>query len=378
MIFRIPLALLTRSLPTFCAVLLITGLCATPLPDAFEELASQAATARAANDISKAIELYKRALDLRPGWIEGWWFLGTLSYDSDQYAGGKDALSHLVQLLDVRGAPALAMLGLCEYSTGDYAHALDHIQNGLKISNGKLETSMEAVARFHEALLLTKTGFYDSSLQHLFPFARAHSADTALTMALGLASLRLPLVPEEVSRDRRDLVAEGGNATYLWMKGAEHAEDEMKALVAKYPNTPNVHFLYGSYLVDRRADDAIAEFRQELRVDPLNPAAQAMLALQLYRVEKFDEAWSYANQSIEATDKLPKGQLALGLLLTRRGQTGDGIGHLRTACELEPGDFECHAALATAYSRLGRAEDARSERFASMQLAKESGSSADH
>ncbi len=347
--------------------------------DAFDELAAQAAAARTANSIPKAIELYRQALELRPGWIEGWWFLGTLSYDSDQYAGGKDALAHLVQLLDVRAAPALTMLGLCEYSTADYVNSLDHIQSGIKLSNGKLEASIEAVARFHEALLLTKTGLYDSALQHLVPFARAHPADPALTMGIGLAALRRPLVPEEVPADKRDLVTAAGKATYLWMTGdGDNAEAGFRTLVKSYPNEANVHFLYGSFLVDRRADDAISELRQELTLNPSNPAAQAMLALQLYRAGKLDEAWPYASQAAESGAKLSKAQLALGLLLIRRGQAGDGIGHLQAACELEPGDFECHAALATAYSLLGRAEDSRRERFTSMQLATQNAPSADH
>ncbi len=380
MIVRTLKAPFVQALGAFSLVLLMTGSCwARPGADSFEELAAQAAAARAANDIPKAMDLYRQALQARPGWVEGWWFLGTLSYDSDQYAGGKDALSHLVQLLDTRAAPALTMLGLCEYSTGDYVNALDHIQSGLKLSNGKLETSIEAVARFHEALLLTKTGLYDSALQHLFPFAKAHPADSALTMGIGLAALRQPLTPEEVPANRKDLIGAAGKATYLWMTGdADNAEAGFRTLLAKYPREANVHFLYGSFLVDRRADDAISEFRQELAVNPSNPAAQAMLALQLYRAGKFDEAWPYASQAAEAGAKLPKAQLALGLLLTKKGQTGDGIGHLQSACELEPGDFECHAALASAYSRLGRAEEARRERFTTMQLAKETAPSAEH
>ena len=53
-------------------------------PATFEELASQATAAREANNIPKAIDLYRQALQLKPAWTEGWWFLGTLSYDADQ------------------------------------------------------------------------------------------------------------------------------------------------------------------------------------------------------------------------------------------------------------------------------------------------------
>jgi tetratricopeptide (TPR) repeat protein len=359
-------------------LLLISGTrAASAQVDSFDALAAEAAAARTANDGPKAIELYRRALKLRSTWIEGWWFLGTLSYDSDEYAACKDALSHLVQLLDANAlptlsAPALTILGLCEYSTEDYNAALDHIQHGLKVSNGKLETSMEAVARFHEALLLTKTGLYDSALRHLFPFAKTHTADSALTTAIGIASLRRPLLPQEVPADQEQVVTAAGKATYLWMTGDEHAEDALKALVAEYKLTPNIHFLFGTYLIDRRTEDAMVEFRQELRIDPSNHAAEAMLALQLYRTGKFDEALTYAKQALEGDGKLPKAHLAMGLLLARQGRTGDAAEQFQAACDLEPGDFECHTALATAYSRLGRPEESRRERFAAMELAGES------
>src|SRR5450759_1259644 len=86
----------------------------------FEELAAKATAAREADNISQAIELYREALQVKPAWTEGWWFLGTLCYDSDQYKSGMQAFAEFVKLED-KAAPGWSFLGLCEFETGEYA-----------------------------------------------------------------------------------------------------------------------------------------------------------------------------------------------------------------------------------------------------------------
>src|SRR5580658_1636188 len=125
----------------------------------FEDLAAQASAARDANDVPKAMELYRQALELKPAWAEGWWFLGTLAYDSDQYQTGARAFGQFVKLED-KAAAGWAFLGLCEFETGEYEHALQHSRRGLEIGTG-LESGVEQVLRFHEALLLTRLGLFD-------------------------------------------------------------------------------------------------------------------------------------------------------------------------------------------------------------------------
>ena len=62
-------------------------------------------------------------------------------------------------------------------------------------------------------------------------------------------------------------------------------------------------------------------------------------------------------------------QLALGRALVETGDVKSGIEHLEKELQVEPDNFEAHLALAKAYSKSGRAEDARRERLYCLQVA---------
>ena len=62
------------------------------------------------NRIEDAIGLYRQAVKLRPSWAEGWWFLGELLYDQNQYPEARDALRRLIAL-DQQVGPGLRAAG---------------------------------------------------------------------------------------------------------------------------------------------------------------------------------------------------------------------------------------------------------------------------
>jgi tetratricopeptide (TPR) repeat protein len=62
---------------------------------AIEKLSKQGEAYRQDNKIDDAIAVYKKGVALKPAWDEGWWYLGTLYYDLDQYSEGRDAFKHL-------------------------------------------------------------------------------------------------------------------------------------------------------------------------------------------------------------------------------------------------------------------------------------------
>jgi tetratricopeptide (TPR) repeat protein len=337
----------------------------------FEELAAQATAAREANKTSQAIELYRQALHLKPAWKEGWWFLGTLSYDGDQYKTGARAFGEFVKLED-KAAVGWAFLGLCEFETGEYEHALKHTRQALEIGTG-LEPAIEQVLRFHEALLLTRLGLFDQAMPRFMPFVRRGVQDPALISGIGLTALRRALLPKEIPAAQQALVAATGQTACLWMAGdATKTAPAFQALVSDYSAAPGVHYFYASYLLSfRPAEEAVAELKRELELNPRGPDARAMIALLMVRGGASSTALPFAKQAAEDGPRSPMAQYTYGLILASTGDLRQAIERLETAERLDPANIEYHMGLAGAYSKAGRHEDARRERSLSIAMAKE-------
>jgi tetratricopeptide (TPR) repeat protein len=188
------------------------------------------------------MDRYRQAIELKHTWAEGLWFLGTLCYDSDLYESGRQAFAEFVKLEDM-AAQGWSFLGLCEFETGAYAVALEHIRRGLAIGHG-LEPATEQVLRFHEALLLTRLGLFDQALPRFMPFVRRGIQDPVLIAGVGLTALRQPLLPKEVPADQHDLIAAAGRTACLWMAGDNSkTPPAFQALVESFPKAPGVHYL---------------------------------------------------------------------------------------------------------------------------------------
>jgi tetratricopeptide (TPR) repeat protein len=334
----------------------------------FDELAAQAAAARRGNHIPEAIEFYRQAVQLRASWVEGWWFLGTLSYATYQYAGCEAAFDEFVKLDDKR-ALAWSLLGLCEFETGKYDPALDHLRQGLAAGKD-LAPEVEAGVRFHYGLLLSRAGIFDRGKRELERYARGGAHEPMLIAGLGLNALHQPLLPNEVPAERLDMVVKAGTATRFWILGEnDQAEAGFQELVNQYPAAAGVHYLYGTYLSHTRPQEAMAELRRELELNPANADAGATLALLLVRANDLSGALPYARKAATDQPADALAEYAYGEVLLGTGDPRPAIARLEAAERLDPAALEYHTALAGAYSRAGRLEDARRERRVSMDMA---------
>lgn len=343
-------------------------LAAQGTPATFDEIAARASAARLANDIPQSIELYRQALQLNSAWKEGWWFLGTLLYDADEYAPAGDALKRFVDL-EPKGSPGWGLLGLCEFETGDYPPALIHIQRSLTAGPGD-QPQMHQVLLYHEALLLARGGEYDKALQKYVWFVQHAPPRPALLTAMGIAALREPLLPKDIPPERQDLFAAAGEvAFYAMAQDATEVERAFHGLLERFPSAPGVHYMRATYLLGTAPSHAIAEFRRELETNPSNAAARAMLAWVLLNRGDRSAALPYAERAAQDGPALVAAQYALGRALAETGDVGKGIAHLELAVKLDPTNLENHLALASAYSKAGRIQDARSERRRSVEMA---------
>ena len=345
-------------------------------PVSFSDLASRAAAARDANDAAGAIELYQQALELNSRWSDGWWFLGSLQYGSSAYAAARDALSHYLELTS-NAAPALAMRGLCEFEIAEYEKSLNDIQRALALGAAN-QPRNEKILRYHQALLLTRTGRFEDALRNYAFFTHDNDSNPELLLALGLAGLRTPLLPKELKSDQQELYISAGKAAFDFMKGdKETARSEFLHLFQRVPAVPNAHYLYGYLLYASDPDAALAEFKNELQAAP-NAVAEVMLAWIPLLQNDGAAALPYARKAVAEDPALPSAQLVLGRALTETGDTKDGIEHLEKTLQLQPDNLEVHLALAKAYSKSGRKEDARRERLQCLEMTKNETAPATH
>ncbi|HLH04531.1 MAG TPA: tetratricopeptide repeat protein [Bryobacteraceae bacterium] len=337
----------------------------------FERLAKQADAARTANQVDDAIRLYKQALRIKPSWEEGWFSLGMLNYQLDQYEEGRDAFRHLT-VINPNVAVGWAMLGLCEFETKQYAEALRHLEKGNTLGLGQSEQIAD-VTTYHLAMLLTRYERYEEAMKLLTQFSQ-HGKDTPdYVQAMGIAALRKPLLPSEVPPTEHELVMDVGramfDATALRMS---EAASEFRRLIEKYPKESNIHYLFGTFLLYSDANQALDQFKQELEITPNHVPTLVTMAGEYAQREDYKTGLVYAERAVEASRDSFAAHAVLGRIL----MAGDinleqGIKELETARRLEPGSPQVHFFLATAYGKAGRKEDAAREREEFMKLRKE-------
>lgn len=359
-------------------VLLITAALSLPARSQtgnFASLASSADAARRQGDTARAIELYKKAVEENPAWPDGWWFLGILQYDANQYVPAKEALNRYLQLTP-SAAPALALRGLCEFNIGEYPQALQDLE--LADSLGAANQPQNAqIIYYHEALLLTRLGRFEESLGKLTLLvkqgANDHVSDNQdLVIALGLAGLRLNLFPEDVKPDQMALLSSVGRAAVLLInQDYDGGRQAFRGILAQYPSTPNIHYLYGYLLFATKPDQAVEQFQEELAVSPHSASAHAMRAWALELQGDYAESLDDAAKAAAEDPSLPMGQLVYGRALVETGDVSNGLPHLENVLRMEPGNLEAHLTLAKTYSKLGRSEDARRERLLCLSISQQ-------
>ncbi len=336
-----------------------------------EKIRKDAEAARDANKTADAIRLYQEGVKLKPDWPEGWWSLGTLYYDDDRYPEGRDALRRFTHLESKVGA-AYGLLGLCEYQTRDYERALVDLRKADELGL-PAEGRLAEVSRYHLAILLTRFEQFEEAMSILMRFAVEGKDDPLKIEATGLAALRKPLLPIEMPPQDRQLVVDAGHAAFD--AGARHAakaDQEMRDLAAHYPNTPNVHYIYGSYLLLNDPAAAIKEFDRELELSPAHVPTLVSVALEYLKQGQADKGVLYAKRAAEAAPNSFAVHTTYGRLLVESGKLEEGIKELETARKQAPGSPQTRIALATAYAKAGRKEDAARERQEFLKLKEQS------
>jgi len=332
----------------------------------FNRLLKAATEARRAQRWEDAIDLYGRIVKLRPGYVEGHWYQGTSYYSLEDYAHGRDAFRTVVRLAPKNGA-AYAFLGLCEFGLKEYDRSLQHLLQSRILGVGDTQ-ELGSVARYHAAILMTRIEQYEQALETLGEFAAEADDNPRVIEAMGLATLRMPLLPAEAPPDRRDLVMMAGRASYMMAARSPGTAKSFETLVARYAETPNVHYAAGVYLLQEQPEKAIEEFKRELELQPAHAASLMQIAFAYLTIGNAQGALSFAKQAVDAAPNAFAARKALGQTLLDTGDVDGAIRELRAGITLAPDSPGLHFTLARAYQRAGRLEDAAREREEFMRL----------
>ena len=332
----------------------------------FDGLLKSATAAREAEHWEDAVDLYGKIVKLRPDYAEGYWYQGTALYQLDKFQECRDSFRKVIRFSPKNG-PAHAFLGLCEFGLKNYDRALEQLMQSRTL--GVADKDLGGVARYHASIIMTRIQQYSQALQTLGEFAAEGNDNPRIIEAMGIATLRMAMLPTEVPPDRREMVLMAGRGSYMMAtRMTDAAGKAFEGLVARYPETPNIHYAYGVFLLIEQPAKAIEEFKRELEIQPNDPESLMQIAYQNLKDSDPASALPWAKQAVDAAPNVFASHRALGEALAGTGDVEGGIAQLEIAIRQAPDSPGTHFALAKAYQRAGRANDAAKERAEFVRL----------
>jgi tetratricopeptide (TPR) repeat protein len=148
---------------------------------------------------------------------------------------------------------------------------------------------------------------------------------------------------------------------YLQAGQAAKASDTLHQLVAAHPDSADAHLGLG--LLDSSADrpnldEAIAEFRESLRLDPKKDEARLALGRALNSQEQFSDAVVPLKEYVERQPLDFQGYYAAGLAYKGLRQFDPAIELLQRAARLNPANFDVRYDLGLTLAEAGKNEQA--------------------
>jgi len=138
------------------------------------------------------------------------------------------------------------------------------------------------------------------------------------------------------------------------------SEKEFERAISLNPNYATAHHWFGSGLLNAlgRFDQAIAESKRALELDPVSPIISASLGAVYKNARRYDEAIAQLRDTVEMHPDFYWAHRFLGVALELKGSTSEAIAEYRKAFELNA-DPVVLALLAHAEANLGKQNEAR-------------------
>jgi TolB-like protein/lipoprotein NlpI len=160
-----------------------------------------------------------------------------------------------------------------------------------------------------------------------------------------------------------DTLAEAHTSlAYVSFVDFENAQSikEFERAIFLNPNYAMAHHWYGSVLLNAlgRFDQAIAEVKRALELDPVSPIFSVSLGAVYTRARRYDEAIAQLRDTVEMHPEFYWAHRFLGWVLELKGATGEAMAEYRKAFELND-DPVVLALLAHAEASIGKQNEAR-------------------
>jgi tetratricopeptide (TPR) repeat protein len=296
------------------------------------------------------------------------WQTAMQDYSAGQYREAIAALKSWVEQNPNDGT-AWAVMGLSEFALKDYGNARIHLQRGVHLG---LKVSVEArqLASDRLALLLILDHQFDAATSLLRPLVGHPPMAKQIQLALGLALLRIPVLPEDLDQQQRDLAQQAGAIVeLLFASRYSEAFPAFEKLIAEHPSTPWLHYAYGNALDSlSRYDDAKAQMHAELKLSPRSALPWNSIAAISLRQHLPTDALKAAQTAVDLAPTSAEAHYQLGRAWLENGDAAKAIAELAKANAIKPDTPEIHFVLARAYTKAGEREKAAAERAAFTRL----------
>jgi tetratricopeptide (TPR) repeat protein len=263
-------------------------------------------------------------------------------------------------------------LGSAYYRKGDYFHAID-----------SLKQALQQDPQDNEATQLLGISYYLSgkpadAIPYLEKVQTWYSrANVDASYILGQCYIQTKDYPHARLAFAKmfDLPPDSAGSYLLTARMLFREEFEPVALeyaqkaVSLDSRLPLAHLLLGEIRIfQSHVDDAIAEFQQELAINPSNATAYYKLADAYSRIQKFDDAERLLQRSIWLDPTSTGPYVLMGKVLEKKGEPELAVRALQHAALMDPNNSITHHLLGMAYRELGNNEAADRELKLSSQL----------
>ena len=284
-----------------------------------ESMTRKAAGYAAREDVMRAVEYYKKALEADPEHVPAYDGLGRVYF----------------------------RMGFREEAEREFA-----IASGLEKIR-KDPTDVDAAVKMGRAMLVK--GMHKSIPGHLEPVLKKSPHHPDLLKVMG--------------------------AAYRALGNHERALELYRLALQRRTNDPEIYQqLAGLELKSGNKDQGellnrISLLMAKTEFDGLDAVSRHELAGLLYKQGHFKEAAGYIRQAVDIDNGNPEYWLLLGECYDKSGLQPAAVDALKTACRLAPTDSRPHAALAELYQRLGRSDESRAEKTLADVIGSGSGES---